>query len=1508
MNFRRLPGAIRRVQPTTLALLVVLLAAFALRVYHLNWDEGHHLHPDERHISNVLASRYSIDWPPDLDNLLNPSVSHLNPRSDDPQTGTPRDFAYGALPLFVTDLTASAMDTVSKTDWTTYDRINLVGRAWSAVFDTLTVLLVFLMGRHIFNRRVGLLAAMIAATAPMSIQLAHFFTTDSWLTFFVALTLFLGIRGAESGGVWWFTAAGAAFGLAMATKGSVFTLAGVLGVALVFDAYRRWRDGADPLDAILREPVRLLSAGVAALVAFALFEPYAIARPKVYLDQIQYQSNIVRGIFDVPYTRQYIGTTPVIYQVEQLLKWGFGPVAGILALVGVIVLCRRFFTRQLAGPTILLAWFFGYGLVISLPETKFLRYLAPLIPVLALTAGVAFDSLWTWLSARLNRRVACLAPVALLIGIGLWTAAFTSIYAGENPRIAASKWIYANVPPGSSVSAEYWDDSLPLGLAPGLTPDDYELTTVNFDLYADRPTKEEADYLYQNLQQTDYVILSSNRVSSAMPRSPWRYPVQERYYQLLESGQLGFEQVADFHLYPGIGSWRIPDQSADESFINYDHPRVLIFKKQTLVPRGAYDELMAWAVAQQTTPARHPDQKSLLLDKPVGELPVVDDARWSAAVTDNSAVALLVWLILLVVLQAAAFPIVSVVFGRFADAGWGFSRLVALLLAGYLVWIGASSHAISFRAVWAAVAVLIVASSWLARWRWPQRKGAGRSVQQRRTAYWCELIFWLVFALFLLFRYLNPDSWQPYWGGEKPMEFAHINAMLRSAHFPPYDPWFADGYINYYYYGLYLVAFTFKLTGIPSEIAFNLAEPTVIAMLAAGAFSVASTLGADGAARRRLAVPGGILGALLVVGIGNLTAFVNFLDAVPGPIQPSFGWTWGATRVIDPGNTITEFPYFSGLWADLHAHVVALPITVLAIGLAYSIARQPWLLRIALTSRRASNKARLLIGGRLLLLALALGTLSATNAWDVPVYLALAGVAAFMAGSFLRSWLARLALAGITAFAVGAIGYLLFLSFFRHYVALFSSLGKVRTTTNYWQFSDHLGGLLAIAGLGLIVVAVGARRRGSVTFPHPLIPLAVLIGIGLFRWLVLDPGDPLRGSLTKLFSAAVVLLMAATAWTAAGMSARPIFVQLARLVAVAALAGGAGALVADKVVLATALGFAGAGAAVWLSSERRALAFTGAMVAAASLIVAGVELVYLVDDLSGGPAYRMNTVFKFYNQVWVLLALAAAGLTTYVIDQLLRRARTDGSWITSASTPVGLLAGSTAPERSTEAVIRRPAHSLVERWSVVSAVLIALMIGASLFYPALATKPRLEQRFADHLGSGTLNALDWMKYGTITNSAGQTISFKDDLAAINWFNEDVAGSPVIAEAAIGPYRCDGSRFSIATGLPAIIGWDRHEYQQRYPDDIPQRMADMRLLYTTPDPAVKLQILRRYNVEYVIVGDLERMYPTVQGNDCVDSGSAEGIAAFDQMVGKNLEIAFQKGSTTVYRVLPPTADA
>jgi uncharacterized membrane protein len=153
-----------------------------------------------------------------------------------------------------------------------------------------------------------------------------------------------------------------------------------------------------------------------------------------------------------------------------------------------------------------------------------------------------------------------------------------------------------------------------------------------------------------------------------------------------------------------------------------------------------------------------------------------------------------------------------------------------------------------------------------------------------------------------------------------------------------------------------------------------------------------------------------------------------------------------------------------------------------------------------------------------------------------------------------------------------------------------------------------------------------------------------------------------------------------------------------------------------------------------------------------------------------------------------------------------------------------------------------------------------------------------------------------MTYGTIPGYDG-AIAFADDLKAIEWFNQHVSGSPVIAEAAIGPYRGDGSRFSIATGLPDVIGWDHHESQQRYPDGIAERMQDVRTLYDSADVNEKREILLKYNVRYVIVGDVER--DTNYGGQLY--ASPAGIAAFDKMVGGTLEVAFTSGSTTVYRV-------
>ncbi len=296
-----------------------------------------------------------------------------------------------------------------------------------------------------------------------------------------------------------------------------------------------------------------------------------------------------------------------------------------------------------------------------------------------------------------------------------WTAAFLSIYAHENSRLAATRWIYGTVAPGSMLTAEYWDDALPGTLSYSLSPAAFGFGTRTLDLYRDLPPPEASAELYEGISRADFIIQSSERVESAMRAAPWRYPVQGRYFDKLEDGELGFNLAAEFARSPAIGNVAIDDRGADESFVNYDHPRVTIFQRNGPIVRAEYDATMAWALQRPWYPAREPDQATLLLDGPVGENPSVNDARWSATVTSATPVAVAVWVLLLFVLLAAGLPIAQLLLPMFPDRGWGLARMLCVVVAAYPVWLGSSTELFRFRATWVILALIAVgfAGRWL---------------------------------------------------------------------------------------------------------------------------------------------------------------------------------------------------------------------------------------------------------------------------------------------------------------------------------------------------------------------------------------------------------------------------------------------------------------------------------------------------------------------------------------------------------------------------------------------------------------------------------------------------------------------------------------------------------------------------------------------------------------------------------------------------------------------------
>ena len=430
--------------------------------------------------------------------------------------------------------------------------------------------------------------------------------------------------------------------------------------------------------------------------------------------------------------------------------------------------------------------------------------------------------------------------------------------------------------------------------------------------------------------------------------------------------------------YPRLGGLVIRDDNADESFSVYDHPHVLVFENAgRLKPELLRARLGRYLKADAQGSAPHPGRPPglaryrpqdpapgapLTLSQPVDTLPVVADFRWNRAASESALLAVVLWWLVLSLFGWLAWPLLFPLLGGLRDRGYGLARVAGWLLVGWVHWLGVSLGWWQNRVgPIAAIVGLLAAAGLIAGWV-QRRRLAAFWAERRRTLLAEEGIFALAYLAFVGVRLLNPDLWQPWNGGEKFMEFAFLNATLRSPNFPPYDPYFAGGILNYYYYGFYLVGLVIKLTGIAAEVAFNLAVPGLFALTALGLFSVGSSLATvrrrGGAEERRSAVdlagePGGEiddsmtrrpdrsaalaggLAVLLALLMGNLRG-LGWLagvwsSLVSGRSLPDYDY-WAASRVIP--NTINEFPLWTFVFADLHPHMIAMPFGLLVVGLA----------------------------------------------------------------------------------------------------------------------------------------------------------------------------------------------------------------------------------------------------------------------------------------------------------------------------------------------------------------------------------------------------------------------------------------------------------------------------------------------------------------------------------------------------------------------------------------------
>jgi YYY domain-containing protein len=819
------------------------------------------------------------------------------------------------------------------------------------------------------------------------------------------------------------------------------------------------------------------------------------------------------------------------------------------------------------------------------------------------------------------------------------------------------------------------------------------------------------------------------------------------------------------------------------------------------------------------------------------------------------------WWLILTLFGLVTWPILFWLFRHLPDRGYSLSKTGGLLAVGFTGWLFGNFGLIQISAGGVVGALLIVAAISAAS----LRGGVWNEMRQWLRVNWpvaltVEIIFLAAFAGWAYSRALNPNITFT----EKPMEFAFLNSVLRTGVQPPGDPWLSGYAISYYHFGYVIMGMLIALSGVLPSVGFNLGIALLFALTVLGAFGVVLNLIAAVGSRIQsaptseasstMAILPALLGPLFML-TGNLNGFLEVMHKLgkfplwfwqwldikwtneattpDGNWMPDrFLWWWQASRVIHDRNltgaeveVIDEFPFFSFLLGDMHPHVLGLPFVFLAIAFALNL-----FLMVQANDDKPFHKFVPLRWPEMLAGGILLGGLSFLNTWDFPIYLFVVTAAYGVARLWRDGWIREVWRdTGLLAGGLLVLGIILYLPF-------------------YIGFRSQLGGVLPN------VIFPTKLQQFVVMFGPSLLVVLVLLG-----WLAIHYRAEINWRQAALAAFAVlgalILVNAALSTSAvvrAVYNADPQAQQ-----AIADLLGEANirdalpnvlALrlwgLAVPLLLALMLMAAAGWLLTWVRREsqideqsRRPLSllpFVVVLILTGALLALGPEFVYLRDLF----ATRMNTIFKFYYQVWVIWSLAAAF----------------GVWL-----------------------LMRALKPLPK---VLFAAGVAAVLAMGLMYPPLATATITEN------WQGTVSDANGQRYPTLDGMAYMTNSNRaDDYAAIQWLNANVKGRPVIAEAVGGSYT-DYGRVAVHTGLPTVVNWPFHQMQWRGgAGPLGSRESDISTLYSslTWTDEVKA-IMDKYDIRYVYVGQLER-----------EKYGPGGLTKFD----RSMRMVYQAGSVAIY---------
>lgn len=542
-------------------LILIFILAFFFRFNNLNWDANFHLHPDERFLTMVGNA---MKLPTTINQYFDQKTSLLNPANIGYNF-----FVYGRFPLIFTKYLAVNLNLDN------YNDLTILGRQLSVFFDLLVVIFIF-KTVLLFEKKLKLLpsvkywSAFFYAIAVLPIQLSHFFAVDTFLNFFMFGSFYFSLKFYYEKKIKYLCFSAIFFGLALASKvTAVFILP--LNLFFIIFAYvkRPSQIGKYLLFIFIYFGVSYLTLRLADPYLFQSANFFNPTLNTQFVENLKQLKSFEGKDIWYPPAIQWINKKPIIFSLFNLAVFSVGIPYFILILIGILnILISKKYELLIILTCIIL--FFLYQ---STQFVKAMRYFIFIYPFLAIFAGIGVNVILN--SAKnLNKKIFVIFNLLFVIFLIIWPLMFSSIYFNKNTRVEASEWIYKNLPNGSYILSEYWDDALPM-----LVVNTYGKTFSGVQLKVfDPDTPGKWQLINQELARADYYILSSNRGWGSIPTVPKEYPLMSKFYnELLAGKNFSYKKIKEFKPYY-YKFFQLPNSWVDESFTVYDHPEVLIYK------------------------------------------------------------------------------------------------------------------------------------------------------------------------------------------------------------------------------------------------------------------------------------------------------------------------------------------------------------------------------------------------------------------------------------------------------------------------------------------------------------------------------------------------------------------------------------------------------------------------------------------------------------------------------------------------------------------------------------------------------------------------------------------------------------------------------------------------------------------------------------------------------------------------------------------------------------------